>query len=103
MRTAGIRELKNELSKYLRLVHRGETVLVTDRGIVVALLGPPPVWVTHPEAAAHDALDRLARAGKLRRGTGPLPSAQPDAKELPAPSAPIDAAAALDAIREDRS
>jgi antitoxin (DNA-binding transcriptional repressor) of toxin-antitoxin stability system len=37
----GVRELKNRLSEYLRLVRAGERVLVTDRGEVIAELGPP--------------------------------------------------------------
>ena len=41
MRAVGIRELKNRLSEYLRLVRAGERVLVTDRGEVIAELGPP--------------------------------------------------------------
>jgi antitoxin (DNA-binding transcriptional repressor) of toxin-antitoxin stability system len=41
MRTAGIRELKASLSAYLREVQLGETVLVTDRGRVIAELRPP--------------------------------------------------------------
>jgi antitoxin (DNA-binding transcriptional repressor) of toxin-antitoxin stability system len=41
MRAVGIRELKNKLSHYVRLVKAGESVLVTDRGSVVAELRPP--------------------------------------------------------------
>jgi antitoxin (DNA-binding transcriptional repressor) of toxin-antitoxin stability system len=41
MQAIGIRELRNKLSSYIRLVEAGETVLVTDRGTVVAELGPP--------------------------------------------------------------
>jgi antitoxin (DNA-binding transcriptional repressor) of toxin-antitoxin stability system len=41
MRTVGIKVLKNKLSEYLRLVERGETVMVTDRDRVVAELRPP--------------------------------------------------------------
>jgi prevent-host-death family protein len=40
MKTAGVKELKNRLSEYLRDVRHGETVLVTDRGEVVAQLVP---------------------------------------------------------------
>lgn len=31
-RSVGIRELKNRLSKYLRAVKAGKTILITDRG-----------------------------------------------------------------------
>ncbi|MFL5262318.1 MAG: type II toxin-antitoxin system Phd/YefM family antitoxin [Anaeromyxobacteraceae bacterium] len=41
MKTAGVRELKARLSEYLRDVQRGEVVLVTDRGHVVAEMRPP--------------------------------------------------------------
>jgi antitoxin (DNA-binding transcriptional repressor) of toxin-antitoxin stability system len=41
MKTTGIRELKNRLSAYVREVENGETVLITDRGRVVAELRPP--------------------------------------------------------------
>lgn len=41
MRTAGLRELKAKLAEYIRDVRRGETVLVTDRGQVVAEITPP--------------------------------------------------------------
>lgn len=41
MKVAGVRELKAHLSLYLREVQAGETVLVTDRGRVVAELRAP--------------------------------------------------------------
>ena len=43
MRTVGIKTLKNKLSEYVRAAAAGETVLVTDRGQVVAELVPPRV------------------------------------------------------------
>ena len=36
MRTVGIRDLKSQLSQYLRLVKAGETVLVTEHNRVIA-------------------------------------------------------------------
>ena len=41
MINVGIRELKNRLSEYLRLVRAGELVQVTDRGTVVAEIRAP--------------------------------------------------------------
>ena len=38
MKTVGVRELKNRLSEYLREVRSGESVLITDRGEVIAEL-----------------------------------------------------------------
>lgn len=40
MVAVGIKELKAKLSEYVRAANAGETVLVTDRGEVVALLKP---------------------------------------------------------------
>jgi prevent-host-death family protein len=42
MRSIGIRELRQQASKHLRDVERGETIEVTDRGRPVALLVPVP-------------------------------------------------------------
>jgi antitoxin (DNA-binding transcriptional repressor) of toxin-antitoxin stability system len=36
MKSAGIKVLKGNLSKYLKLVRGGETILVTDRNEVIA-------------------------------------------------------------------
>lgn len=41
MKAVGVRELKAQLSRYLRDVAGGEVVLVTDRGRVVAELRAP--------------------------------------------------------------
>ncbi len=40
MTEAGIRELRNHLSKYLERVRDGEEVIVTDRGMAVARVVP---------------------------------------------------------------
>ena len=55
MKTVGVRELKNRLSEYLRQAKSGESVLVTDRGQVVAELTPP----------GHGATDASVPAGLL--------------------------------------
>ena len=67
MRTIGIRELKSQLSRVLRDVQGGDTVLVTDRGRVVAELRRPDAsqWVVSPQERA---LARLASEGHLRLG-----------------------------------
>ncbi|GBD31649.1 Antitoxin VapB46 [bacterium HR33] len=61
MKTVGVRELKNRLSEYLRQVRSGESVLVTDRGEVVAELGPPGRGGI--DAAVPAGLAALARRG----------------------------------------
>jgi len=42
MNRIGIRELRQNASRYLAAVRAGETVEITDRGRLVALLVPPP-------------------------------------------------------------
>jgi prevent-host-death family protein len=61
MMKVGVAELRQNLSKYLRLVERGERLVVTDRNRPVAELGPPP--------STGDALDRLIAEGRVSRPT----------------------------------
>ena len=66
MKAVAIKELKNGLSRYLREVIAGETILVTDRGKVVAELRRPTADL---RAVASDrALEPLANEGLLRLG-----------------------------------
>lgn len=68
----GIRELRQNLSVYLRRVEAGETLEVTERGKPVALLAPLP--------GRQSILDRLIAEGKARpakRPFGPLGPALP--------------------------
>lgn len=58
-RTVGVAELRQNLSKYLRRVERGERLVVTDRNRPVAELGPPP-------SVGND-LDRLIADGRVAR------------------------------------
>jgi len=61
MATVGVRELKNQLTRYLRRTRRGEPVVVTDRGRPVAILGP--VTARGPLATREERLARLASQG----------------------------------------
>ncbi len=76
MTQVGVRELRQRASELLRLVERGETIEITDRGRPVALLSPLP------EA---NPLERWRAAGDLAPATGdlddlppPLPSRGPE-------------------------
>jgi antitoxin (DNA-binding transcriptional repressor) of toxin-antitoxin stability system len=100
VRAVGVREIKNRLSKYLREVRAGESILVTDHGRVVATLGPPPVFVASHRESEQEALERLARAGVVRPASREMESAR--APALPRPAKPIDAAAILADVRGDR-
>ena len=68
----GIRELKNRLSEYIRMVRAGETVTITDRGTVVAELHPPGAPSSVAKIPA--GLLRLAREGKATLGEPNDPS-----------------------------
>ena len=64
VKTVGVRVLRNRLSEYLRMVQAGESLAVTNRGVVVARLVPPDV---RGEAAGED-LHLPAREGGIRLG-----------------------------------
>ena len=69
MKSIGIRNLKDQLSKYIGMVREGEVVLVTDHDQVVAQLVPPgPLWSADDASRERAALARLAALGHLRRG-----------------------------------
>ncbi len=71
----GLRDLKNRLSQYVRRVRRGEAVVVTDRGRVVAELGPPgriPLGTRVDPAVA-----RLVNRGLLTLGAPNMARAYP--------------------------
>jgi prevent-host-death family protein len=72
MRTVGIRELKAHLSGILRDVQGGETVLVTDRGRVVAQLSSPSLKEVGM-TPAQLGLARLESTGAMRIAESPPP------------------------------
>jgi len=85
----GVRELRQNLSVYLRRVKMGERLTVTDRGRVVARL--------EPIVDEDDPLARLEREGRIvRRGTGDLSKIRPLEIDLERPLSAI-----LDEMRED--
>lgn len=92
MRTVGVRELKDKLSHYLRLVRGGEELLVTDRGQVVAELRPPG------RPGAQSPLDELIRVGLASACAPNSPSAY---RKLP-PTRPGLGKHLLDAERGER-
>ncbi len=70
MIAVGVRDLKNRLSEYLRLVRAGEVVLVTDRGEVVAEIRKPGQI-----APGNPALWEMIERGAVRPGAPKLPGA----------------------------
>ena len=91
MRTAAVTELKNRLSHFLRLVARGESVTILERGRPVARL-------TRVDASDAE-LDALVGAGLASPPVAPLPR---DFLTRQLPRAAASVAKALIEDREDR-
>lgn len=88
-RPVGVRQLRQNLSLYLRRVKAGQTLEVTDRGQVVAILAP------HSEAATP--LQRLTASGRATKPVG-------DLLRLGLPTGPVSTRAsdALQQLRDER-
>jgi prevent-host-death family protein len=89
MTTVGVAELRQNLSRYLRLVERGERLVVTDRNRPVAELGPP--------TADGGAMERLIASGRIAR---PLRRGLPEPLDLRGDTRALTAG--LDEIRGER-
>lgn len=91
MKRVGVRELRQNLSVYLREVRRGQSLEVTERGRPVAVL-QPILRVDDPVAAL------VARGIAVRRGRGDLAELAPPVPLREAPSV----TEALQDLREER-
>ena len=93
MASTGIRELKNNLSQFVRRVEKGERIAVTAHGRVVAMLVPPT-------SAAMSKRDQMIADGRLipARDTSRTPIKWPNLKFPPG-----TAQKWLDEIREDHT
>jgi prevent-host-death family protein len=80
MHSVGIKSLKNRLSEYVRAAAAGETVLVTDRGQVVAELVSPRV--SADASPAERVLGDLLRQGLLTPAKVPLKARLPRRKPI---------------------
>lgn len=92
MERVGIREVRQNLSRYAQRVRRGESFVITDRGEEVAQLVPA--------ASRASAIDRLVAERGARRGYGNLLEVLDD---LPSPIAGPPTADVLDEMRAERS
>ena len=88
----GVRELRQNLSRWLRRVENGESFEVTDRGRPVAQLNPLP--------SGDSVIARLVREGRIARiGKGNLADLPPP---LPAEPGARPLSEVLDELREDK-
>ena len=90
MERIGVRELRQHASLYLAKVKAGETVEVTERGQLIALLVPP-----NPHTTARE---QLIAEGRLIPGSSPFRVPRAVAAAPGSPST----GAILDELREDR-
>jgi prevent-host-death family protein len=93
MTSTGIRELKNNLSRYMRQVEAGERVAITAHGRVVAELVPPG---TMSRAGRRSRFDELVSAGVIRP---PVEAGDPLEQWLDIRLPPGTAAALIDSDR----
>ena len=90
MKSVGVRELRQNLSVYLRAIQRrGEPIQVTDRGVPVAVLAPLD--------PTEDEYDALEAAGRLRPATEEWATF-----DVPAGRVTTEGTDALDGLREER-
>jgi prevent-host-death family protein len=82
----GVREIRQNLSKYLARVKRGDSFVITERGEPVAHL--------RPTASARSGLARLIAAGRARPAVGTI-------DDIPLPPGP-PSHAGTKALMEDR-
>ena len=86
MERVGVRELRQNLSVYLRRVQAGEALEVTEHGRPVAALVP----IREPE----DPIERLIAQGRITPGVGTI-------ADIPMPLGPFGTEG-TDALRADR-
>jgi prevent-host-death family protein len=93
MRSVSVSSAKNKLSELLREVREGHAVTITDRGVPVARLVPPP-----PTRGVSSRAVELAQRGLLV-----LPTRSPSTAWLKAPWPRLKGrASAVRALNEDR-
>ena len=101
MKAVGIKALKDNLSKYLRMVRAGEIVWVTDRDEIIAEIHQPTVPIPGNVSVWDAFMNLETRKGSIKRGSsGVVPSLShlvEESKEVV-----IDLDALLDNLRGDR-
>jgi len=88
--TVGVRDLRQNLSRYLDRARRGERVVITERNRPIAVLAPLP--------ENEDALARLIAEGKVVPAARPLNVDEIEPVELDDPYA---GSRALEEMREE--
>lgn len=95
IKTVGVKELKNNLSAYLKEVQRGVRLLVTDRNVVVAELREP--LSSNPVEEKNPLYAQYVREGKIRPALHPKTACSRTFVKLPEGTAQ----AILDELRNE--
>jgi len=96
VKQAKISDIKNNLSRYLRLVRGGEVIRILDRDVPVAQIVPIATGAA-TEGAGVEVLVHLERKGLLRRGSGKL------GREILETDPPGRSCGVLEALLEERN
>ncbi|MBI2899496.1 MAG: hypothetical protein HYY17_04885 [Planctomycetes bacterium] len=99
MKAVGIKVLKDNLSKYLRLVREGETIWVTDRDEVIAEIHRPTQPVPDKVSPWAAFLNDEARRGSIVPASNRASPPLAELARLPRPAVAIDLQALLAEIK----
>jgi antitoxin (DNA-binding transcriptional repressor) of toxin-antitoxin stability system len=103
MKAVGIKNLKNNLSKYLDMVREGEIVYVTDRDDIIAEIHKPVSAPTVMISRWDAFLNEEERKGGIVRAKRKTKSVMEKWKSLiPGPKGGPSSQQLLDEMREDR-
>lgn len=69
MQKVGSREFKNRMGRYMNVIRKGQSLLVTDRGKPLAKICPPD-QDANSEPTLMDVLRKLEGEGKIRLAKG---------------------------------
>ena len=101
MKSVGIKKLKDNLSKYLKLVREGEIVWVTDRDEVIAEIHSPTTPIPDKISAWDAFISAEVRKGRILKATNQQP---PSLNQINRKNSAInlDIKKLMDDIRADR-
>lgn len=101
MKAVGIKVLKDNLSKYLKQVRAGETILVTDRDEVIAEIHRPSHPIPGKVSRLQAFLQEEARRGSIEPASVRTPPALTKLRGMPRPRVAVDPQKLLDEIRAE--
>lgn len=102
MKAVGIKNLKNNLSKYLDMVREGEVVYVTDRDDIIAEIHKPISAPTTMLSRWDAFLNEEERKGTIIRAKRETSTMLADMMKLSPTPGPVDLQGLLDDMRADR-